>query len=103
MKRRWTRDEEKVVRELAGRKTAAEIALILDRPVNGVHHRIKKLGLRGHIHGEHHWNAKVTQLQADMIGVLRDAGFTATQIKDEFNLELSKAAIEDIGACRTWR
>jgi len=99
----WTRGEDTILRELAGVKTAAEIATILGRPKGGIHYRIKKLGLSGRIHGEGHWNAKSTKLQAAMIWTLRDAGFTALEIKRVFSLELSKAAIDDIGACRTWR
>lgn len=103
MRRPWTDAEDKQLRELAGTIPAESIAKLLGRPKGGVHHRIKKLGLKGHLHGEHHWNAKVDRLQAAMLWTLRDAGFTALEIKKTFSLEIAKETIDDIGACRTWR
>lgn len=99
----WEPFEDDVIRENAGKVSADRMAAILRRPINGVHHRVKRLGLSGHLHGEHHWAAKITGLQAAMIGALRDAGFSALEIKRAFNLDLTTDALDDIGACRTWR
>lgn len=103
MRRSWTKEEDARLAELAGTIPAETIGKILGRPKGGVHHRISKLGLPGRLHGEHHWAAKVDRLQVAMIGTLRDAGFTALEIKKAFGLEISKSTINDIGACRTWR
>lgn len=103
MRRNWTPSEDAQLHELAGTVSADRIAAILGRPKGGVHHRIKKLGLSGTLSGEHHWNAKSDKLQAAMLWTLRDAGFTALEIKRALKVDLSTDSIDDIGACRTWR
>lgn len=77
----WTREEDRLLKELAGKRTALSIAQLLGRPKNGVHHRINKLGLSGHIRGEHHWAAKLSDDMAEMIGALADAGFEPKKIE----------------------
>lgn len=101
-RRAWTEAEDDQLRELAGTIPAEEIGKILNRPKGGVHHRIQRLGLKGHLHGEHHWFAKISRLQAAMIGTLRDHGFSAREIRAAFNLKIAKETIDDIGAGRTW-
>ena len=104
MKRRnWTPAEDRELARLAGTIPAEDIGRILGRPKGGVHHRIKRLGLKGHLHGEPHWCAKISNLQAAMIGALCDAGFTPLEIKKAFALDIAKSTIDDIGAGRTWR
>lgn len=103
MRKLWSAAEDATLRELAGVMPANQIAEMLGRPKGGVHHRIKALGLKGHLHGENHWCAKIDRLKASMIGTLRDHGFTAREIKAAFNLEISATTIDDIGARRTWR
>lgn len=102
-RRFWTAEEDKVLRQLAGVQTAEAIAVALNRPVGGVYHRMKRLRLTGYKHGEHHWAAKVSNLQASMLWTLRDAGFTANEVKRAFGIELSVNSINDIAACRTRR
>jgi predicted transcriptional regulator len=79
-RRFWTPVEDAQLRKLAGVKTAEEIAMILGRTKSGVHHRVKLLKLNGRLHGEHHWNAKISNVKAAMIGALYDAGFTVNEI-----------------------
>lgn len=102
-RRYWTTDEDRQLKEWAGKKPAWWIAALLGRPQGGVHHRIRRLGLSGMLAGEHHWSAKVDKLQAEMIWTLREAGYTAPEIKKAFGVELSEGSINDIAACRTWR
>jgi len=83
--RKYTPAEDRTIREFAGVKTAEEIGLMIDRPKNGVHHRIHKLGLKGHIHGQHHWNAKLNNLQVSMITTLIDAGFSPVEVHKMFS------------------
>lgn len=102
-RRYWSPAEDRRLEELAGKVPAAVIATELGRPKGGVHARIKRLGLSGRLSGEHHWAARLSNLQAAMIGTLRDAGFSATEIKRAFGLEVAVNTINDIGACRTRR
>lgn len=103
--KRWTREEDACLRKLAGIHTAEEIGLILKRPKNGVHHRISKLGLYGHIHGEAHWKAKLSNLKAGMVGCLHDGGYTVTEIYRFLTEEvvISKQTVESICNQRTRR
>lgn len=101
--RPWEPFEDETLRENAGKLTAGHMAHILCRPISGVHHRMKKLGLKGYQTGEHHWAARITSLQAAMIGALKDAGFSGQEIKRAFDLPVAVQTINDIGACRTWK
>lgn len=83
-RRLWSRKEDRILRELCGVIPAEEIAAVLNRPKNGVHHRIEKLGLDGRLVGEHHWNAKIPNLQAAMLMTLHDAGFKPKEIEQSF-------------------
>lgn len=101
MHRKWTRAEDAQLKTLVGQKTASEIAAIMGRPKNGVHHRIVKLDLDGRMLGESHWNAKLSNLQVQMLVVLHDAGFTVNEIhKAAFN-HVSLQTVCDIAAART--
>lgn len=102
--RKYTLQEDAVIRKYAGIKSAEEIGMMIGRPKNGVHHRIKRLGLTGHLHGDHHWNAKVDSLKISMIHTLLDSGFKTSEIYRMFNepLNLSKNYISQI-ACARYR
>lgn len=86
--RRYTLKEDRVIRKYAGVKSAEEIGMMIDRPRHGIHNRIRKLGLSGHLHGEHHWAAKVDGLRLSMIHTLLDAGFTPSEIHRMFRTPL---------------
>lgn len=81
----WSRKEDSILKQYAGVLPAAQIATILNRPKNGVHHRIKKLGLSGRLNGENHWQAKIDNLTATMIFTLHDAGFKPKEIEQFLN------------------
>jgi len=104
MSRKYSKDEDAVIKEYAGIMTAEELGLVLGRPKNGIHHRIKKLGLSGLRKGEHHWNAKVDNLKVSMIHTLVDGGFTPSEIHRMFSepLNLSHGYIGQI-ACARYR
>lgn len=99
----WTKEEDATLKQFAGIKTASEIAIITGRPKNGVHHRIEKLGLDGRMTGEKHWNAKLSNIQSQMIGVLYDAGFTSNEIYQAMTNtpDISLSQICNICACRS--
>jgi len=83
--KRWTREEDAVLHQLAGVKTSEEIGLILGRTRDGVRHRINKLGLVGYLCGEHHWASKLDNTRAAMVHALFDAGFTTMEVHRMFN------------------
>ena len=94
---RWTDDEDAVIRQLAGKVPAGVIAAQLPgRSAQGVGRRIRALGLDGRLYGQPHHNAKVDALQRAMIITLRLSGFTATEIKRAFNLEITRSTINDM-------
>lgn len=94
---RWTDSEDKVIRALAGVVPAREIASQLPgRSVQAVARRRRALGLDGRLYGEVHHKAKVNNLQRAMIITLRQSGFTATEIKRAFNLEITRSTINDM-------
>ncbi len=96
MTKLWTRKEDKILKQYAGVLPAAQIAIILNRPKNGVHHRIKRLGLSGKLFGENHWQAKINNLTASMIFTLHDAGFKPKEIEQVFNSGLTHDQIKTL-------
>ena len=99
---RWTDSEDQVIRELAGVVSAREIASQLPgRSVQSVARRRRALGLDGRLYGEAHHNAKASNLQRAMIITLKEAGFTATEIKRAFNLEITRSTINDMTTGRS--
>lgn len=99
----WTPEEDRTLRKLIGKKTAEEIGVILNRPKNGVHHRVKKLNLNGKLTKENHWNAKISNLQAEMIITLHQGGFSVNEIRDAAFNHVSIHTIADLIAARTWK
>src|SRR5690554_5850118 len=94
---RWTDGEDKVIRDLAGVVSSREIASQLPgRSVQAVARRRRALGLDGRLYGEAHHNAKASNLQRAMIITLLQSGFTATEIKRAFNLEITRSTINDM-------
>ena len=95
---RWTEKEDAIIRELAGVVSAREIASQLPgRSTQSVGRRIRALGLDGRLYGQAHHNAKIDNLQRSMIITLKEAGFTATEIKKAFGLTITRSTINDIG------
>lgn len=100
--REWTPEEDQIVSQLAGHIPAAEIANQLpNRTGQGVRRRIKALGLSGKLYGQAHHNAKTSNLQRAMIITLKEAGYTATEIKKAFNLKITRSTINDIKTAPT--
>lgn len=100
----WTPAEDKALRELASIQPYAAIGEALGRSRSSVHGRAKRLGIAQPMkRGEHHHQAKLTNLQAAMLGALLDAGFGVTEIKQALDLPVTKQAIGDIGRGSSWR
>lgn len=99
----WTPAEDRELRRMAGKIPASSIAVVLGRSKRGIHYRIKRLGLDGRLYGENHWNAKVSDLLAGMIGALYDAGYSVNEIHRAVSgaQDVSLATVCDIAACRT--
>lgn len=104
-KRLWTTTQDKRLREMAGEFPASEIARVIGRSQKAVHYRMKVLGLDGRLHGERHWAAKLTELQARMIRTLRTNGFSNREIKAALGagLDVSLSSIQSIGSGSQWR
>lgn len=100
----WKPDEDKLLKELAGVIPAEQIGTILNRPKNGVHHRMAKLGLDGRLFGDRHWNAKTTNLRAAMVCTLHDNGFKPKEIEESFKafdmnrLQITELVVSGRGA-----
>lgn len=100
--RAYTFREDCLIRNFAGIKTAEEMGLMLGRTRSSIHHRVKKLGLNGVIHGEHHWASKVDSLKMAMIHTLLDSGFSSSEVHRMFAepLNLSKDYVSQIARGR---
>lgn len=101
----WSKEDDAMLRELVGTMTAESIGKILGRTQRAVWKRVEKLELNGRLHGERHWNAKLSNLQAAMIGALHDAGFTTNEIHGALSrpLEVSLQTTYEICSGRTRR
>lgn len=78
--KKYTKEEDDIIRKYCQVKTAEEIGMMLGRPKNGIHHRINRLGLSGRLYGEHHWNARHSDLVRLAIGIMSDGGMTSGEI-----------------------
>lgn len=104
-KRPWTEAEDTILKERARFQSCKRIGQALARSHSSVHARAKRLGISMIKRGEAHWRAKATSEIAAMIGALGDAGFKGVQIHALVtqSLDLSREAVDDIIAARTWR
>ena len=77
----YTKEEEKILRKWAGIKSADDIAVIIGRTRISVSSKAArmKLSLRTNI-GEDHHNAKLSNLQVEMINALTVSGFRVIEI-----------------------
>jgi hypothetical protein len=101
--RAYTAEDDAVLRQLIGHQSYETIGAVLGRSASSVHGRAKLLGITpGPRRGEQHHAARLSALQAGMIGALADCGYTAAEIKQAFGLEVSAQAIRDIGRGSTW-
>lgn len=99
----WTAEEDRTLRELAGVQPYSTIAGVLGRSRSAVHGRAKRLGITQFMkRGEHHHRAKLSNMQAAMIGALLDAGFTPTEVKRAFDLPVAVNTVGDIGRGTSW-
>ena len=86
----WTPEEDKILKKYAGIKPAYVIKEILDngRTASAVQQRISKLGVDGRQYGEKHWAARISDMQADIIKILFDAGYTQLEIAKTLNINI---------------
>lgn len=101
--RKWGEDEDKLLLELVGRKSNAEIAEIMGRPVGGVISAMKRLKVSNRRYGENHWNAKVDDLLVSMILTLSEAGYQPAEIANLVNQprDIDRRYISGVVQCRT--
>lgn len=76
--------------------------LLPGRTVNAIQQKSVRLGLDRIQYGERHYAAKLSAMQAQMIGTLMDAGYTSTEINETFDLDVSPQTIRNVGACRRY-
>jgi|TARA_R110000803_G_scaffold125564_1_gene193201 hypothetical protein len=84
---RYSQEQKNTIRKYAGIKSAEEIALMIGKRPENVHTQGKKLGVSLRVKiGEKHHNAKLTNLQVEMINALSISGFRVVEIhKAAFN------------------
>ncbi len=86
MNRYYSPDEDLIIKKYAGDKSTATIAAIIGRSRQSVSIRARKLGLSLRQVGEDHYNAKLSNLQVEMIHALSNSGFRVCEIhKAAFN------------------
>ena len=78
--RLWTREEDKALKDCAKTATARQIGEAIGRTENAVRSRAHYLGVDMVKRGEAHWNARIDDLKAGMIGALVDAGYTTMEV-----------------------
>lgn len=103
--RPYTREDDALLRELVGQYPAWKIAVMMARTVHSVRGRMKRLGLVNKLPSNLHWNAKADVNLVRMIQCATDAGMRPVEIASglQHAAGLSRHAIEDIAAGRTWR
>lgn len=98
---RYSREEDKTIREFAGKKTAEEIGTILSRTKHGIHARINHLGISGMLVGENHRSSKLSNLQVQMLVALYCAGFTVNEIHKAAFSHVTLSTVDDVASART--
>lgn len=99
----WTPEEELVLKDLAGKVPAEQIGLVLGRTTYAVRARIARMGLNGRLSGEYHWQSKLPNLVAGMVGVLGEAGYTPKEIEVVMSTpyDITRQVVEAICSKRT--
>jgi hypothetical protein len=101
MSRKWTSEEDKILKEFGCVKTSVELSQILDRTPKAILHRLHKLGMKWRLMGEHHWRAKRSNLLVSMILTLHQSGFTPLEIQKTlqgFDLNINQVSNYCYGA-----
>ena len=92
----YTDSERELVKKYAGIKTAAEIAIMIGRTRNSVLTFAARNKISLMRKGQYHYSAILTDLQASMVMVLSDAGFTDTEINKACFQHVSRGCITNI-------
>ena len=92
--RPWTDKDIATLRDMAGKHSAGEIAKHLGRTPNAVSHRAHQLRISLSMR-------ELDPMMIDMARVLREAGYTLTQVIDAFSVpaERAKAIRRDLEGC----
>lgn len=99
----YTEETKQTIVAFAGKKTASEIATITGRSTAGVYQYARRHGIDLKQRGENHYNAKLKDLQVQMIWALHAAGFTGAEIHQQLFSDLGRATIYDIIGSSTHR
>lgn len=82
----YIEDERSIIRKYAGKKSTHEIAAILGRSYQSIVREAGKMKVSLRLLGEDHYNAKLSNLQVEMIHALYVSGFQIVEIhKAAFN------------------
>lgn len=94
--RYYTEEEHITVKQFAGKKTAEEIGLMIGRTRNSVLNYASKNKITLRQTGQYHCRARLTDMQAQMVGALFDAGFSNVEINKACFPHVSRGCITGI-------
>lgn len=94
--RYYTKEESDIVRQYSGKKTAEEIGMMIGRTRFSVLNYASKNGIGLRQVGQYHCKARLTDLQAQMVGSLYDAGFSSVEIHKSCFSHVSRGCITGI-------
>lgn len=98
----YTEEDKRIVRKYAGKKSAEEIGLMINRTPASVRHfaYLNKISLRKS--GQYHHQSKLTDLQVEMVKALSKCGFSETEINKSCFRHVTRSCITNIvrGATR---
>jgi len=92
----YSEEEEAVIKQYAGKKTAAEIGLMIGRTRHSVLNWACKNNVSLRQVGQYHCKAKLSDMQAQMVTILADAGYTDTEINKACFQHVSRGCISNI-------
>ena len=89
----YTDSEKSLLKEYAGKLPKKELAAMLKRSEASLQVQARKLEVSLRMVGEDHWNAKLTNLQVQMIDSLVVCGFSCAEIHEGLFPDLSRHTI----------
>lgn len=95
---RYTKEDTRLIKQFAGKKTAAEIAIMLGRTRASVLNHASHYNISLRQIGQYASNAVLSDLQAQMVCALDDAGFTDTEINKACFPHVSRGCITNIAS-----
>ncbi len=82
----YTNNDLKIVKELAGKKTLAEISDVIGVSPNCIYQKYSKMGISFTRFNENHHNCKYSSHDVELIRQLHDEGLTVSDISKKFEI-----------------